>query len=46
MRADYTDINEAHCILQYNEHLPGTALGSQTAAGRGKSELEGNANGK
>ena len=46
MRADYTDINEAHCILQYNEHLPGTALGSQTAEGRGKSELEGNANGK
>ena len=28
VRADYTDINEAECILQYNEHLPGTQLGS------------------
>jgi hypothetical protein len=42
MRADHTDINESHCILQYNEHLPGTELGSETAQERGQTELEGN----
>jgi hypothetical protein len=41
MRADHTDINESQCILQYNEHLPGTALGSETAEERGQTELEG-----
>jgi len=41
MRADYTDINEAVCILQYNEHLPGTALGKEAAEERGQSEVEG-----
>jgi hypothetical protein len=46
MRADYTDVGESQCILQYNEHLPGTALGSATAEERGKSEVEGNPNGK
>ena len=40
-RADYTDINEAVCILQYNRNLPGTNLGSETAAERGQSEIEG-----
>ena len=40
-RADYTDINEAVCILQYNANLPGTNLGSETAAERGQSEVEG-----
>ena len=39
-RQDYTDINEATCILQYNEHLPGTALGRETADERGTSEIE------
>jgi len=39
-RADYTDINEAVCILQYNENLPGTNLGSQTATERGQSDIE------
>jgi hypothetical protein len=41
IRADYTDINEANCILQYNANLPGTNLGSETAAERGQTELEG-----
>jgi hypothetical protein len=40
-RADYTDINESQCILQYNEHLPGTELGSETAQERGQTKLEG-----
>jgi hypothetical protein len=40
-RADYTDINEAVCILQYNQNLPGTNLGSEAAEGRGQSEIEG-----
>ena len=40
-RADYTDINEAVCILQYNQNLPGTNLGSEAAAERGQSEIEG-----
>ena len=40
-RQDYTDINEANCILQYNANLPGTNLGSETAEDRGQSEIEG-----
>lgn len=40
VRADHTDINESHCILQYNEHLPGTNLGKATADERGDSEIE------
>lgn len=40
-RQDFTDINEANCILQYNANLPGTNLGSATAAERGQSEIEG-----
>ena len=40
-RADYTDINEAVCILQYNRNLPGTNLGRDAAEDRGKSEIEG-----
>ena len=40
-RADYTDINEATCILAYNANLPGTDLGSQTAEERGISNIEG-----
>lgn len=40
-RADYTDINEANCILQYNANLPGTNLGSETAEKRGQSDIEG-----
>lgn len=40
-RADYTDINEANCILAYNANLPGTDLGRATAEDRGKSEVEG-----
>jgi hypothetical protein len=39
-RQDYTDINEATCILQYNQHLPGTNLGKETTDGRGHSEIE------
>jgi hypothetical protein len=35
VRADHTDINESHCILQYNENLPGTNLGKQAADDRG-----------
>jgi len=46
IRADETDINEAECILQYNEHLPGTELGSETAKERGRTELEGEPNAK
>ena len=46
LRADYTDINEAECILQYNEHLPGTQLGSETAKERGQTELKGVPNGQ
>jgi len=45
-RQDYTDINEANCILQYNANLPGTNLGRQTAEERGQSEVEGVANEK
>ena len=41
LRQDHTDINEAVCILQYNENLPGTDLGSETAEERGKSDVEG-----
>ena len=40
-RQDHTDINEANCILAYNAFLPGTDLGSETAEGRGQSEVEG-----
>src|SRR5688572_9747284 len=40
-RQDHSDINEANCILQYNENLPGTNLGSETAAERGQTEIEG-----
>jgi hypothetical protein len=40
-RADYTDINEANCILAYNANLPGTDLGRETAEDRGKSAVEG-----
>ncbi|MEL1249928.1 hypothetical protein [Aurantiacibacter gilvus] len=40
-RADYTDINEANCILAYNANLPGTDLGSEAAEERGVSEIEG-----
>jgi len=40
MRADYTDINESHCILQYNENLPGTNLGKSAADERGDTEIE------
>lgn len=40
-RADYTDINEAVCILQYNQNLPGTNLGREAAEERGQSEVEG-----
>lgn len=40
-RADYTDINEAQCILAYNANLPGTDLGSETAEERGMSDIEG-----
>lgn len=40
VRADYTDINESHCILQYNENLPGTNLGKATADARGQTEAE------
>jgi hypothetical protein len=39
-RQDYTDINEANCILAYNANLPGTDLGSETAEGRGISAIE------
>jgi hypothetical protein len=46
VRADYTDINEAECILQYNEHLPGTQLGSEAADQRGQTELKGVPNGQ
>jgi hypothetical protein len=46
LREDYTDINEAECILQYNEHLPGTELGSEAAEKRGESELKGVPNDK
>jgi hypothetical protein len=34
------------CILKYNEHLPGTELGSEAATERGQTELEGQANAK
>jgi hypothetical protein len=40
-RADYTDINEANCILAYNANLPGTDLGSEAAEERGQSDIEG-----
>lgn len=40
VRADYTDINESHCILQYNENLPGTNLGNATANARGQTAAE------
>ena len=46
MRADTTDVGESQCILQYNEHLPGTNLGSETAEQRGKSQAEGESNAK
>jgi hypothetical protein len=39
-RQDYTDINESHCILQYNEHLPGTNLGRAAADERGTTHIE------
>ena len=40
-RQDNTDINEAVCILAYNEFLPGTDLGSEAAEERGTSEIKG-----
>lgn len=40
-RQDYTDINEANCILAYNANLPGTELGRETAEERGTSQIEG-----
>jgi hypothetical protein len=40
-RQDYTDINEANCILAYNANLPGTDLGRETAEERGLSAVEG-----
>lgn len=40
-RQDYTDINEANCILAYNANLPGTDLGSDAAEERGMSNIEG-----
>ncbi|BBC74379.1 conserved hypothetical protein [Altererythrobacter sp. B11] len=40
-RQDYTDINESHCILAYNENLPGTDLGKEAAEERGESKVEG-----
>ncbi|WAT18695.1 hypothetical protein OZN62_03725 [Aurantiacibacter sp. MUD11] len=40
-RQDYTDINEANCILAYNANLPGTDLGSEAAEERGQSNLVG-----
>ena len=39
-RQDYTDINEANCILAYNENLPGTELGRAAAEERGESEAD------
>jgi hypothetical protein len=39
-RQDYTDINEATCILQYNQHLPGTNLGNETTTERGQSDID------
>lgn len=39
LRADYTDINEANCILAYNANLPGTDLGSETAEDRGMTQI-------
>jgi hypothetical protein len=39
-RQDYTDINESHCILAYNDNLPGTDRGSAAAQERGTSALE------
>lgn len=38
-RQDYTDINEANCILAYNANLPGTDLGSETAEDRGMTQI-------
>jgi len=43
-RQDYTDINEANCILAYNANLPGTDLGSETAEARGDSAIGGTGN--
>ena len=40
-RQDYTDINEANCILAYNANLPGTNLGRAEAEARGESNAEG-----
>ena len=40
-RQDYTDINEANCILAYNADLPGTDLGRDKAEERGQSTIEG-----
>jgi hypothetical protein len=40
-RQDYTDINEANCILAYNASLPGTDLGREAAEERGESAVEG-----
>lgn len=39
-REDYTDINEANCILANNAFLPGTDLGAETANARGGSDIE------
>ena len=40
LREDYTDINEADCILQYNQNLPGTELGKEAADQRGETGLK------
>ena len=42
LREDYTDVNESHCILQYNENLPGTELGKETTDKRGQTTLPAN----
>ena len=39
-RQDYTDVNEANCILAYNENLPGTDLGRAAAEERGESQAD------
>ena len=39
-RQDYTDVNEANCILAYNENLPGTDLGGAAAEERGESQAD------
>jgi hypothetical protein len=40
LREDYTDVKESHCILQYNENLPGTDLGKEVTDQRGQTDLK------